>query len=69
LIKGTIHQEEINDCKYLCTKCQHSKFHKTNTTRYKNTCRTQHNNNVWFQYPTLTNSKTSTKKLQNQMTL
>ena len=35
MIKGSIQEEDITNCKYLCTQHRSSSIHKTNTNRHK----------------------------------
>ena len=35
MIKGSIQEEDINNCKYLCTQHRSTSIHKTNTNKHK----------------------------------
>ena len=35
MIKGSIQEEDKNNCKYLCTQHRRTPIHKTNTNRHK----------------------------------
>ena len=35
MIKGSIQEEDNNNCKYLCTQHRSTSIHKTNTNRHK----------------------------------
>ena len=35
MIKGSIQEEDINNCKYLCTQHRSTSIHKTHTNKHK----------------------------------